>query len=57
LRSQRDNGSTRFIGDGASGHPAAAAEWVGALESAGIEVAASPADMGAAVKRAMEKRK
>jgi succinyl-CoA synthetase alpha subunit len=40
-----------------SGGKGTAAEKVAALEDAGIEVAASPADMGAAVKRAMEKRR
>jgi len=40
-----------------SGGKGTAAEKVAALEAAGIEVAASPADMGEAVKRAMGKRK
>jgi succinyl-CoA synthetase alpha subunit len=40
-----------------SGGKGTAAEKVTALEAAGIEVAASPADMGAAVKRALEKRR
>jgi len=40
-----------------TGGKGTAAEKVAALEDAGIEVAASPADMGAAVKRALEKRK
>jgi succinyl-CoA synthetase alpha subunit len=40
-----------------SGGKGTAAEKVAALEAAGIEVAASPADMGTAVKRAIEKRK
>jgi succinyl-CoA synthetase alpha subunit len=40
-----------------SGGKGTAAEKVAALEAAGIEVAASPADMGTAVKQAMEKRK
>lgn len=40
-----------------SGGKGTATEKVAALEAAGIEVAASPADMGAAVKRALEKRK
>jgi succinyl-CoA synthetase alpha subunit len=39
-----------------SGGKGTAAEKVAALEDANIEVAASPADMGAAVKRALEKR-
>jgi succinyl-CoA synthetase alpha subunit len=40
-----------------SGGKGTAAEKVAALESAGIEVAASPADMGQAVQRALGKRK
>ena len=40
-----------------SGGKGTATEKVAALEGAGIEVAASPADMGTAVKRALEKRK
>jgi succinyl-CoA synthetase alpha subunit len=40
-----------------SGGKGTAAEKVAALEDAGIVVAASPADMGTAVKRALEKRK
>jgi succinyl-CoA synthetase alpha subunit len=40
-----------------SGGKGTATEKVAALESAGIEVAASPADMGTAVKRALENRK
>lgn len=40
-----------------SGGKGTAAEKVAALEDAGIEVAASPADMGQAVQRAMGKRK
>lgn len=40
-----------------SGGKGTAAEKVAALKAAGIEVADSPADMGAAVKRAIEKRK
>ncbi len=40
-----------------SGGKGTATEKVAALEAAGIEVAASPADMGTAVKRALEKRK
>ncbi|HEX5102866.1 MAG TPA: succinate--CoA ligase subunit alpha [Pirellulaceae bacterium] len=39
-----------------SGGKGTAAEKVAALQDAGIEVADSPADMGAAVKRALEKR-
>ena len=38
-----------------SGGKGTAAEKIAALESAGIEVAESPADMGEAVKRAMAK--
>ena len=38
-----------------SGGKGTAAEKISALEAAGIEVASSPADMGAAMKRAMEK--
>jgi succinyl-CoA synthetase alpha subunit len=40
-----------------SGGKGTAAEKVAALKDAGIEVADSPADMGAAVKRAIERRK
>ena len=40
-----------------SGGKGTAAEKVAALEAAGIEVAASPADMGQAVQRALSKRK
>ena len=40
-----------------SGGSGTAAEKIAALKAAGAEVAESPADMGAAVKRAMEKRK
>lgn len=40
-----------------SGGKGTAAEKVAALQAAGIEIADSPADMGAAVKRALEKRK
>ena len=40
-----------------SGGKGTAAEKVAALQDAGIEVADSPADMGTAVKRALEKRK
>lgn len=40
-----------------SGGKGTATEKVAALEAAGIEVAASPADMGTAVKRAIDKRK
>ncbi len=40
-----------------SGGKGTATEKVAALEAAGIEVAASPADMGTAVKRALENRK
>ena len=40
-----------------SGGKGTAAEKVAALKDAGIEVADSPADMGTAVKRALEKRK
>lgn len=40
-----------------SGGKGTATEKIAALEAAGIEVAASPADMGTAVKRALEKRK
>ena len=40
-----------------SGGKGTAAEKVAALKAAGIEIADSPADMGAAVKRALEKRK
>lgn len=40
-----------------SGGKGTATEKVAALEAAGIEVAASPADMGTAVKRALEKKK
>lgn len=39
-----------------SGGSGTAAEKVAALQAAGVEVAESPADMGAAVKRAIEKR-
>ena len=39
-----------------SGGSGTAAEKIAALQSAGVEVAESPADMGAAVKRAIEKR-
>ncbi|MFC1597309.1 succinate--CoA ligase subunit alpha [Planctomycetota bacterium] len=39
-----------------SGGQGTAAEKIAALRSAGIEVAESPADMGAAVRRAMERR-
>jgi succinyl-CoA synthetase alpha subunit len=39
-----------------SGGKGTAAEKIAALESAGIEVAQSPADMGAAVQRAMQKK-
>ena len=38
-----------------SGGKGTAAEKIAALEAAGIEVANSPADMGAAMKRAIEK--
>jgi succinyl-CoA synthetase alpha subunit len=40
-----------------SGGKGTAAAKVEALRAAGIEVADSPADMGAAVKRAMDKRR
>ena len=40
-----------------SGGKGTAAEKVAALQDAGIEIADSPADMGAAVKRALEKRR
>ena len=40
-----------------SGGSGTAAEKVAALESAGVEVAESPADMGTAMQRAIEKRK
>ena len=40
-----------------SGGAGTAAEKMAALQAAGVEVAPSPADMGAAVKRAIEKRK
>ncbi|MBX3450862.1 MAG: succinate--CoA ligase subunit alpha [Planctomycetaceae bacterium] len=40
-----------------SGGAGTAAEKIAALEAAGVEVAQSPADMGAAVQRAMAKRK
>ena len=39
-----------------SGGSGTAAEKIAALEAAGVEVAQSPADMGAAMKRAIEKR-
>jgi len=39
-----------------SGGSGTAAEKIAALQSADVEVAESPADMGAAVKRAIEKR-
>ena len=39
-----------------SGGSGTAAEKISALQSAGVEVAESPADMGAAVMRAIEKR-
>jgi succinyl-CoA synthetase alpha subunit len=40
-----------------SGGKGTAAEKVAALKEAGIEVADSPADMGAAVKKAMERKR
>ena len=40
-----------------SGGKGTAAEKIAALEAAGIEVAESPADMGAAVARALAKRR
>jgi succinyl-CoA synthetase alpha subunit len=40
-----------------SGGSGTAAEKQAALEAAGVVVAQSPADMGAAVKRAIEQRK
>jgi succinyl-CoA synthetase alpha subunit len=40
-----------------SGGKGTAAEKVAALQDAGIEVANGPADMGAALKRAMQRRR
>jgi succinyl-CoA synthetase alpha subunit len=40
-----------------SGGSGTATDKIAALESAGVVVAESPADMGAAVKRAMAKKK